>query len=82
MINNRFINHYSRKYHCCYVGRKYNKNYLHSHEEVMDAFSPLVIQHEPMPGIFSLAMGDYAYILRTPDYNEMLAAADFILERS
>lgn len=82
VINNRFINHYSRKYHCCYVGRKYNKNYLHSHEEVMDAFSPLVIQHEPMPGIFSLAMGDYAYILRTPDYNEMLAAADFILERS
>ena len=41
VVNNRFIDNYSRKYYCCYVGRKYNKPYIHDHDEVMAAFSPL-----------------------------------------
>ena len=33
-----------------------------------------------MPSVFRLAMGDYAYLVRTPDLAEMLAAAEFILQ--
>jgi len=30
--------------------------------------------------VFRLAMGDYAYLVRTSDLAEMLAAAEFILQ--
>jgi phosphoribosylaminoimidazole carboxylase (NCAIR synthetase) len=81
VVNNRFVERYTRKYHGCYVGRKYNKNYVHSHQEIMDAFGHCVAHHMEMPVVFSLVMGNYAYILRTPDLAEAIAAAEFILER-
>ena len=78
VVNNRFVEAYSRKYHCCFVGQKYSKSYHHSHEEIMDAFGALVVHHQPMPPIFALAMGDTYYLLRSPDLDEILAAAHFI----
>jgi ATP-grasp domain len=81
VVNNRFVEQYTHKYHGCYVGRKYDKNYVHSHEEIMDAFGYCVAHHMEMPVVFSLAMGNYAYLLTTPDLDEAKAAADFILEK-
>jgi hypothetical protein len=81
VVNNRFVERYTRKYHGVYVGRKYNKNYAHSHEEIMDAFGHTVAHQMEMPVVFSLAMGNYAYLLRTPDLAEAIAAAEFILEK-
>jgi hypothetical protein len=81
VVNNRFVEQYTRKYHGVYVGRKYNKNYAHSHDEIMDAFGHCVAHQMEMPVVFSLAMGNYAYLLRTPDLAEAIAAAEFILER-
>ena len=31
-----------------------------------------------MPSVFALAMGDYAYMVRTPDLAEMMAAVEYI----
>jgi hypothetical protein len=81
VVNNRFVEQYTRKYHGVYAGRKYDKNYAHSHEEIMDAFGYCVAHHMEMPVVFSLAMGNYAYLLRTPDLAEAIAAAEFILEK-
>jgi len=81
VVNNRFVEKYTRKYHGCYVGRKHNKNYVHSHQEIMDTFGYCIAHHMEMPVVFSLAMGNYAYILRTPDLAEATAAAEFIQER-
>ena len=80
VVNNRFSEPYSRKYHVCYVGRKHNKTYAHSDEAIMAAFGHCIIHRMAMPSVFSLAMGDYAYLVRTPDLAEMLAAAEFILQ--
>lgn len=80
VMNNCFVDHYAHRYYCCYVGRKFNKPYIHTHDEILLAFSPLIVHHERIPSVFSVAMGDYAYILRTPDYDEMIAAARFIQE--
>ena len=78
VVNNRFVDNYSRKYYCCYVGRKYNKSYVHTHEEVLDAFGYCIAHHETVSPIFSLAMSDYAYMVRTPDREEMFAATRYI----
>ncbi len=78
VVNNRFVEPYSRKYHCCYVGRKHNKPYVHAHAQIMDAYGHCIIHHSATPSVFALAMGDYYYLVRTPDLAEMLAATEFI----
>ena len=80
VINNRFVEAYNTKYHCLYAGRKLDKPYLHTHEQIMDAFGPQIVHHQPMSPVFRVAMGDYAYILRTPDLDEALAGAEYIQE--
>jgi len=80
VVNNRFVDNYARKYYCCYVGRKFNKAYRHTHDELLAAFGYCIALHEPISPVFSLAMGDYTYIVRTPDRDEMLAAAHYIQE--
>jgi hypothetical protein len=80
VVNNRFVEPYTRKYHCCFVGRKANKRYAHPHEQVLDAFGYCIVHHQPMPSVFALAMGDYYYLVRSPDLDEVLAAAHFIHE--
>lgn len=80
VVNNHFVEHYNRKYYSCYVGRKYHKPYAHSHDDVLDAFGYCIAHHEPVTPVFSLAMGDYTYLVRTPDKDEMLAAAHYIQE--
>ena len=80
VLNNRFVDRYTRKYYCCFVSRKFNKSYRVSHEQVLLELGPLLVSHESIPAIFSTAMGNYAYYVRTPNYDEMLNAAAFIQE--
>jgi hypothetical protein len=80
VVNNKFVDNYIRNYYTCFVGRKYSKVYAHSHEEVLAAVGPMIATHEPIPDAFSLAMGNYAYMIRAADKAEMLEAAHFIQE--
>ncbi len=80
VVHNRFTSVYTRPYHCCYVGRKYNRSYAHSHEEILAALGPMVCDHEPISGVFSRALGDYGYLVRSPDLDEVIEAANFIHE--
>lgn len=71
-----------RPYFCTYVGRKDHIRYKRSHEEVVSQFGPLIAKHEPISGIFAGAIGNYGYILRHPDLDTMLEAAQAIQERA
>jgi hypothetical protein len=80
MVHNRFTAQYSRPYHCCYVGRKYNRNYAHSHTEVVQELGAYLVHHEQISGVFSPALGDYGYLIRSPNLNKILAMVHFIHE--
>lgn len=71
---------YSHKFYCCYVGRKYNRPYAHSHEDVLRELGDKICQHEEISGVFSRALGNYGYLVRSPDFDEMIAMAQFIQE--
>jgi hypothetical protein len=79
IVHNRFTAEYNRPYHCCYVGRKYNKGYLHAHEEIISTLGEHVVYHEHISGIFSAALGDYGYLIRSPELSEIHSMAEFIL---
>jgi hypothetical protein len=82
VVFNRFTTDYSRKYHSAYIGRKSHRNYAHSHEQILSALGDKIAHHENISGIFSAALGDYGYLVRTPDLSDVYSMADFIQKKA
>jgi hypothetical protein len=78
VLHDKFTATPTRGYHAAFIGRKRRKRYAHSHEEVLGAFRRLIVHHEPIDTAFRAAMGDYCYLARSPDLDEILAAVKFI----
>jgi hypothetical protein len=78
LVYNQFAAKYSRAYHCAYIGRKLNRSYAHSHEDVLENFCENLVHHEPISGVFSAALGDYGYLVRSPDLDFIYACAEYI----
>jgi biotin carboxylase len=81
VVFNRFTADYARPYHCCYVGRRFQNAYRHSHEEILSALGHLIAHHERINSTFGVALGDYGYLLRSPNIEEIHAVARSILEK-
>ncbi|MDQ7826448.1 MAG: hypothetical protein RDV48_26840 [Candidatus Eremiobacteraeota bacterium] len=77
---NEFRSSYSRKYHCCYIGRKMQKGYAHSHEAMRQRWGACLLAEGEMPPIFARAMGDYYYLARAGERETILELADYALE--
>ncbi len=69
-----------KKYYCCYVGRK-DKNYVHSHDEIISALGNRLVEQDVNPAVFQQAMGTLRYIFRSPDQKELIDMADFVLKK-
>ncbi|MCX7612283.1 MAG: ATP-grasp domain-containing protein [Ignavibacterium sp.] len=78
VVNNRMTNGYERKYFVCYIGRKFNKNYVHHHEEILYKFQKILVMHSPISSVLSSALGDYCYIVRSKDFSQIEEAIEFI----
>ena len=78
VVNNRFNAQYSRDFHACYIGRKCNRSYAHTQEQILAAYGQQLMHHEPISGIFSAALGDYGYLVRSPELAEVLEIVDYI----
>jgi biotin carboxylase len=68
------------KFFCCYVGRKFRRAYVHSHEDVLRYLAEHVVHHEPISGAFSNALGNYGYLIRSPELSEIVDMAKYIQE--
>jgi hypothetical protein len=68
----------TRPFACLYVMRRDGRPYTLSHDEVMDRFGDLVILEARMDRMFAAAMGDHAYVLRGPDEDDLIGAAQEI----
>ncbi|MEZ4526017.1 MAG: carboxylate--amine ligase [Desulfobacterales bacterium] len=80
LVNNRFPFVCSRPYHCGYIGRKLNRNYVHSHRDIMQKYGYLIVHHGSVESVFSAAIGNYAYIANARNPDELRNAAAFIQE--
>lgn len=80
VVHNKFTADYNRKYHCCYIGRKFNRDYVHSHDQILTTFGKKLVHHEQISGVFSVALGDYGYLVRSPDLDEIYQMAAYIHE--
>ncbi len=71
---------YARPYFCAYAGRKQHKAYRHSHEDILRTLGGTVMHHDAMSPIFWPVMGNYAYLVRSPDEEQIKATIRYILE--
>ena len=78
VVNNRVSGNFKGKYFTAYASRKNHYRYRHSHDEVMGAFKSMVVRHNAIEPIFSRAMGNYAYQLRSKDPKALREAVAFI----
>jgi hypothetical protein len=78
IVNNKFTASYTRPYHCGYIGRKFNRMYVHSHETILAKFAPMIVHHEEVSGVFSSALGDYGYLVRSPALDDIIEMAGFV----
>jgi hypothetical protein len=69
-----------KKYYCCYLGRK-DKQYAHSHDEILSAFGHCLVEHDLNPPVFRQAMGTERYIFRSPNEAQILEMADYVLKK-
>ncbi|MFA6074730.1 MAG: ATP-grasp domain-containing protein [Negativicutes bacterium] len=68
-----------RKYYSCHIGRKSNRNYQHSHGQIMNRFGHMVTNHMELPAVLARAMGNYVYLIRATEKNELMDAVNYIL---
>ena len=80
VVHNKFTDEYTRKYYCGYIGRKFNRNYKHTQNEILTRYGRKILHHEKISGIFSAALGDYGYLVRSPNLSEIKELASFIQE--
>ena len=59
-----------RKYCSAYVGRRSNRQYVYSHEELCKEFAGKVMMSGPIAEVLSGAMGNYFYVARLDDEAE------------
>jgi hypothetical protein len=70
VLGRPFSSAISRKYVCHYAGRKYGKPYTYSVDEILSRHGTAIAHHQPIDSIFSAAIGNYGFILRTATIEE------------
>lgn len=82
VVFDRFTADYARPYHCCYAGRRFQNRYAHAHEELVRSLGPRLVHHEQINSTFGRALGDYGYLVRSPELDEIHAMARHILQQA
>jgi len=65
---------YERKYFICFVSRKYNKNYLLTHDQILEDYRDLVVYSDNLADALSRALGNYGYLLRSESLDTIFEA--------
>lgn len=66
---------FERPFAVAYVGRKDRFRYRMPLEEVLRRYAPLLVHHEAVNDVFSAAIGNYGFILRSPRLSDLAEAA-------
>ncbi len=79
VVGNRFQNPATHPYYCGYFSRRNNHVYKYSHKQILAQFSDQIVAHSPISGVFAAALGDYGYLARSPELDELREIAEWIM---
>ena len=78
IVYNHFNAPVQANYFCGYIGRKAQKHYQYSHQDILHAFGEYIVDTGSLPQVFREAMGDSFYLCRTEDEGDLLEIAHTI----
>jgi len=78
VVNDKVGGPFTGKYYTAYASRKRHLRYRHDHKAVLAALGDKIVRHNAIEEVFSRAMGNYAYQLRSKDLQEVRDAVSFI----
>ena len=78
VLHKRFTANYDRPYHCAFIGRKFSKPYVFTHDEIVANYGGEIVHHTAMSPVFRRAMGDYAYLVRSGALDKIFEIKEFI----
>lgn len=67
-------------FYCAYAARRYEKDYVHSHDEIVSAYGQSLVASGPIPDALSDEMGNYMYMAKFRGNGEAGAFARFVQE--
>lgn len=67
-----------KQYYCAFASRRDIYEYVHNHEEVLEAYSQQMVMCERMPDLFAAAMGQQMYTVRLDSLDEVKKFVTFI----
>ena len=77
-IINADLNEGMEKNFCIYVSRRDSKNYLYSHEEVLEKYRNNLLMSERMPDLYAAAMGNNMYTAKFTSKDDMDEFVNFV----
>ena len=78
VVKNSVGGPYKGKYFTAYASRKRHIRYRHDHQAVLAAHKDKIVHHHEIEDVFSRAMGNYAYQMRSKNLEELKDAVRFI----
>jgi biotin carboxylase len=63
---------FTRRYHCAFVGRKHNRPYRYSHDQLYVKWNHKIAHSQPMNPIEYSVMGHWGYLARSADLEELM----------
>ena len=75
LVHGHVAHRFERPYCVAYVGRKDRYRYALPLDEVLARYGPLLVHHEAVNDVFSAAIGNYGFILRSAGLEELAQAA-------
>lgn len=71
LVNQDRDTDFTRKYFVCFVSRKWKYNYEHTHEALLEMYPGIIVFHDKVNDVLSRAMGNYCYLLRSPELEKV-----------
>lgn len=71
VVKNKFEAPIERKYHCAHIARRYEKTYRYTHEQIVERYGSYIAAHIEVPTVFAPVMGNVAYLVRSPNLEDV-----------
>ena len=71
MYDSSQVDQQKEHFFCAYVGRRFGKEYKHSHVEVLSKYRANITMSDRMPDVLASAMGDQMYLAKFRDEQVM-----------
>lgn len=62
---------FTRRYHCAFIGRKHNRPYKYSHDQLYAKWGSQIVHSQPMNPIEYDVMGHWGYLARSTDLEDL-----------